>query len=173
MPKAKQKKIGIIFGSSTGNAENVAVLLQEHITGFHVEVEDAAHTTSDVVDQYDILIFGVSTWGIGDIQEDLAEFIETVDKDVLSQKTIALYGLGDQGTYQESFVDALGKLYHQLMAMNCKIIGKWPNEEYEFEQSEALIDDTFVGLVIDEDVQPHKTKERVKKWVKRLKKEIR
>ncbi|NBC81996.1 MAG: flavodoxin [Bacteroidetes bacterium] len=172
MPEAKQQKIGIIFGSSTGNSENVAILLQQSFTGFEIELWDAAHANPNIIEQYDMIIFGVSTWGIGDIQEDLTEFIDAVDVDELSRKTIALYGLGDQGTYRESFVDALGKIYHLLNKMNCRIIGKCSDEGYQFDQSEALVNGEFVGLVIDEDVQPGLTKERVKNWVEQLKNEL-
>jgi flavodoxin I len=48
------------------------------------------------------------------------------------------------------------------------IIGEWPNENYEFEKSKALIDGKFVGLVIDQDNQKDMTKERVAEWIEKI-----
>ena len=53
------------------------------------------------------------------------------------------------------------------------IIGHWPTEGYNFEDSRGLVDDDhFVGLGIDEDRQPELTKERVKKWCEQVYEEM-
>lgn len=53
------------------------------------------------------------------------------------------------------------------------IVGSWPTEGYSFEQSTAVDEDGhFVGLAIDEDRQPEKTDERIKKWCNQLREEM-
>lgn len=172
MTENASKDIGIFYGSSTGNTENVAVIIKDQLTEYNVDIHDTAHVSTDMVQPYKVLIFGVPTWGSSGIQEDLDEFLQPLKKKDLSGKKVALFGLGDQATYGDSFADALGILYHELAPLGCVFIGKWPDEGYDYKQSKAFKDGSFVGLVIDEDIQPEKTKERVQKWTEQLKKEI-
>ena len=62
----------------------------------------------------------------------------------------------------------MGKLYYLLKEKGCKIIGRWPIDGYDFSESEAVIDDYFVGLALDEDNEPDMTNGRVKTWVETL-----
>ncbi len=166
------KKIGIFYGSNSGNTEEVAQRIQQEIGEDKADVYDISRTPSDKMLEYDNLIFGLSTWGDGDYQDDWAGFVMACDKEDLSHKAIALFGLGDQENYPNSFVDALGKLYKRISTQECKMIGEWPMEGYDFKHSKAVKDNKFVGLVIDEDVQSDKTNERIKKWVSRIIKEF-
>ena len=71
-----------------------------------------------------------------------------------------------------AFVDALGELYDVVSEAGASVVGFWPNEGYEFNSSNALDGDDFVGLVIDQDNQSSLTPERVKTWVASLKSEF-
>jgi flavodoxin I len=159
------KPIGVFFGSSTGNCETIAVMIKKKLHNYYVEVHDILETEPSKISEYDNLIFGVSTWGVGEFQEDWKDFVEKIDHDFLKNKVIALYGLGDQDTYSESFCDGLGVLYERIKGMDCKIIGSWPIDGYDFESSKATVNGSFVGLAIDEDTQPELTQERVNKWL--------
>lgn len=163
--------IGVFYGSSTGNSENVAKLIQKHFEPVNVNIHDVSDVAVEKVHDYNMLIFGISTWGIGDLQDDFSDFLHQLSAQHLSGKKIALYGLGDQNTYTDSFVDALGKLF-DIVKTNNQVIGRWASHGYSFKQSEALRNNEFVGLVIDEDVQPALTQGRVSKWVKQLKSEL-
>ncbi|ACS93566.1 flavodoxin-1 [Teredinibacter turnerae T7901] len=91
-----------------------------------------------------------------------------------SGKTIALYGLGDQVGYPEWFLDALGYLYHKLNGQGAKIVGFWPADGYEFEQSKALLEDSqlFVGLALDEETEFDKSAERIATWCRQIRSEF-
>jgi flavodoxin I len=165
------KKIGIFYGSSTGNTEKIADLIKSAFgedVATTINVEDASFND---LDKFPYLIFGTSTWGIGDMQDDWEDFMEVVLKADLKGKKVALFGLGDQEIYTDSFADGIGKIYDKI-AKKTTIIGAWPNEGYLFDESEALKKGKFVGLIIDEDNQTKLTVERVTRWVEGLKKEF-
>ena len=104
--------------------------------------------------------------------ESWAEFVPELEAADLSGKKVALFGLGDQASYSDAFVDALGELYDIVSETGASVVGFWPNEGYEFNSSNALDGDDFVGLVIDQDNQSSLTPERVKSWVSALKSEF-
>jgi flavodoxin I len=162
-------KIGIFFGSSTGNTEFVTEKLQEILGSELADLINVDSATEKDIDKYDYLILATSTWGIGDMQDDMEDFAELLVKAELKKKKIALLGLGDQDTYPDSFVDGIGTLYTMLKDKTT-IVGEWPTKEYSFTDSDAVIGNKFVGLVIDQDNQPEFTEERLKKWAAQVKK---
>jgi len=164
--------IGIFYGSTTGNTEKVANLIlqafgEENADMYNVDITEL----SDVV-KYKYLIFGVSTWGVSDLQDDFEDFIEILDKVNFTGKKVALFGLGDQSTYTDSFVDAMGILYDRLKKKGVAITGFVSRAGYNFNSSMALIKDKLVGLAIDEEFESHLTGSRVTAWVGELKKEF-
>ena len=164
--------IGIFYGSTTGNTENVANLIlqafgEENADMYNVDITEL----SDVV-KYKYLIFGVSTWGVSDLQDDFEDFIEILDQVDFTGKKVALFGLGDQSTYTDSFVDAMGILYVRLKKKGVAITGFVSRAGYNFNSSMALIKDKLVGLAIDEEFESHLTGSRVTAWVGELKKEF-
>ena len=48
-------------------------------------------------------------------------------------------------------------------------MGKWPTEGYEFDESEALEGDKFLGLGIDNDNEEELTEDRLAGWVELIK----
>merc|ERR1719388_703564 len=46
-----------------------------------------------------------------------------------------------------------------------EIVGQWPTEGYEHEDSKSVRGDKFVGCAFDEDNQPDMSEERAKKWL--------
>jgi flavodoxin I len=164
-------KIGIFFGSSTGNTEMVTEKLQEILTPELADLLNVDSATDKDIDKYEFMVLATSTWGIGDMQDDMEDFAEILAKANLKKKKVALLGLGDQDTYPDSFVDGIGTLYNMLKDKTT-IVGKWPSKEYSFTDSDAAMDGKFVGLVIDQDNQPELTEERLKKWAAQIKKEF-
>ena len=90
----------------------------------------------------------------------------------LSGKKVAVFGLGDQEAYPDTFVDGLGILANKVKERGGQLVGSWPLEGYEFNASLAVESDRFVGLVIDVDNQDDLTEERVKTWVNQIKGEF-
>ena len=64
------KKIGIFYGSSTGNAELIADKIQALFGEELVDVHNIDSIEVKDVNSYKYLIFGTSTWGMGDLQDD-------------------------------------------------------------------------------------------------------
>lgn len=167
------KKIGIFYGSDTGNTEKIAKLIQKKIGKHICEIFDISNESISAVKLFDILIFGIPTWYYGELQCDWEDVLPNLKKIDLQKKTVALFGCGDQEDYTEYFCDAIGLLYNILKKKNMKFIGQWPIKNYYFESSKAQKNKThFYGLTIDEDRQPELTTARIQKWVESLKKEI-
>jgi flavodoxin I len=165
------KKIGIFYGSSTGQTELVAEKLQQLLGEENADLINVDVATIKDLEKYPYLIFGTPTWGIGEMQDDWDDFSEIVETTDLKGKKIALFGLGDQDTYPDSFADGVGMLYSKIKDKTL-IVGKWPKNGYVFYESEAYRDNSFVGLILDQENQASKTNERLEKWVEILKKEF-
>ena len=87
----------------------------------------------------------------------------------LKGKTIAIFGNGNQRDYPENFVDGIGILGKLVERLGAALIGETATDDYKFERSEAVRDNKFMGLAIDEDTQAKYTDERVKNWVNDIK----
>jgi flavodoxin I len=105
-------KTAIFYGSTEGNTENVAYKLKDLLGGVDVYNVDSA--SADDLQKYDNLIFGASTWEIGELQEDWETFIDVLDDVDFAGKTVAFFGTGDADGYPDTFVDALGIIYERI-----------------------------------------------------------
>lgn len=164
------KKIGIFYGSSTGNTEIVADKIKA-LFGKDAETINIDSASKEDLEKYDFLVLGTSTWGIGDMQDDWEDFIEILEDVNLDKKKVALFGLGDQVNYADSFVDGMGAI-HDAIYDRVDIVGAWPLDGYTFNESAAQKNGKFIGLAIDKENQQDLTDERLKEWVGILKKEF-
>jgi flavodoxin I len=164
-------KIGIFYGSSSGNTERVAKTIARKLGIDNNDIYDVAKANAGNLAQYDILLFGASTWGLGDLQDDWEGFIKTVGTADLSGKRIALFGCGDSQAYSDTFCNAVGTIYYAVKD-KAPIIGFTATEGYTFDESEAAVDGQFAGLLIDEDNESHLTEERIDRWVAQLQKAL-
>jgi len=168
-------KIGLFYGSTTCYTEIAAEKIQSKFTQDEIELFNLKETPLADCLHFDILIFGISTWDYGELQEDWESHWSEISALDLNGKIVALYGMGDQIGYTEWFQDALGMLHEQVIAQGGYVIGHWPNQNYEFSASKALIenDNYFVGLSLDEDNQYQLTDERIDTWCQQIKNEIK
>lgn len=166
--------IGLFFGSTTCYTEMAAEKIQAQLNSIFdaqvVSVFNIKDTALQQAEAFDILIFGISTWDFGELQEDWESSWEDVHKLNLAGKTVALFGLGDQFGYADWFQDALGMLHEALEPSGCRFIGFWPNQGYEFAESKGLTEDKsqFVGLSLDDENQFDQTDERINTWCLQL-----
>lgn len=163
--------IGIYYGSDTGSTESVAKELAKILNIAKEDLHDVDRAKADL-SNYDVLLFGTSTTGLGDLLDSWDSFLSKIDDSALSGKKVALFGCGDSVSYSDTFCDGVGKLYEAIKDKGCTIIGKVSPEGYSYDSSEALVDGQFVGLLIDEDNESDKTAERLSLWIGNLKKEI-
>ena len=160
----------IFFASSTGNSEEIANKISAALND--IQVFDLAGTKIEKINEYDKLILGSSTWGDGELNDDWEDAWSDFCKLDLSNKTIALFGLGDQESYSDEFCSAMGIIYEQIAKSGAKIIGFTSVDGYYHDSSKAQIDDKFVGLAIDEDNQSDLTDERINKWTNEIRENI-
>ncbi|WP_343191951.1 flavodoxin FldA [Buchnera aphidicola] len=167
------KKIGIFFGSDTGNTEKIAKLIHKFIGINLCKLYDIEYVTKKDLEVCDVLILGIPTWYYGELQCDWDNFLPIFKTIDFNNKIIALFGCGDQSDYTEYFCDAIGIIYNIVKSKGAKIIGQWPIKGYTFESSKAVKNsEFFYGLVIDEDRQPEKSEKRTKIWVNQIKNEL-
>jgi len=168
------KKIGLFYGSDEGNTANVAELIALHLSEELVDIIDLAHASAEDFSQYDRIILGAPTWFFGQMQSDWEDFWEEFQAIDFNGKTVALFGLGDQVTYADFFLDAMGIIYQAVTAAQGHVIGYWPDHDYDFQSSKALLADEghFVGLAIDEHNQEDLTQERIALWSQQLSEEF-
>lgn len=170
-------KIGIFFGTDTGSTRLVAKKIYS-LLGSEVadKPKNINRTQVSELLEYDALILGTPSYGIGDLpglavgcqEANWAEFVPYLDGVDLSGKRVALFGLGHQERYASRFASSLIQLYRVFDSYGAEIIGRWDTNGYEFEHSDAIIDNQFVGLVLDQRGQPHLTDERLKIWLSQV-----
>lgn len=161
------EKIGLFYGSSTGAGENAAQLIKQIIEDSGVAEVELAIVSADtlkVMENYQYLIFGCSTWNIGELQDDWDVKYAELDTVDFTGRKVALFGNGDQYGYSNSFVDAIGIIGKKVAARGAEIVGFWPAEEFEYEFSVGDFEGVFMGLPLDDDNQPEKTPQRVVNW---------
>ncbi|CAG18988.1 flavodoxin FldB [Photobacterium profundum] len=164
-------KIGLFYGSTTCYTEMAAEKIRECIGDELVELHNIKETPISEMNNFDMLIMGISTWDFGELQEDWEAVWEQLDGLTLTGKTVAFFGMGDQEGYTEWFLDAMGMLHDKLLPTGINVVGYWPNNEsYQFEASKALTEDEefFVGLALDEDSQFEMSDERITQWCEQI-----
>jgi len=163
-------KIGLFYGSTTCYTEIAAEKIQQTIGIELVEIHNIKDTPLSDCLNYDFIVLGISTWDYGELQEDWESIWLDINELNLSDKTIALYGMGDQIGYTDWFQDALGMLHEQVTAQGATVIGYWPNRGYEFAASKALTTDKaqFLGLSLDEDNQYDLSEDRIDQWCEQI-----
>lgn len=166
-------KIGIFFGSDTGNTRRVAKSIHKKLGADADAPVNVNKASVDDLLKYDALILGTPTLGDGELPgltsggsaESWEEFLPQLKGADMSGKVVALFGLGDQEGYGHEFVDALIFIYEQVVENGATVVGAWPTDGYNFEASKAIVDGDFVGLVIDHDNQSDLTDERIDAWL--------
>ena len=167
-------KIGVFFGTDTGNTRRVAKDITTAL-GVTKPVNVRTATVADML-AYDILILGTPTYGegllpglsSGNATESWEEFLPTLVGQDFSGKKVAIYGLGNQKSYPTEFVDAMFYLYEPFKHCGATIIGAWATEGYNFQASKAVVDGCFVGLALDQENQKDLTPDRLDAWLKIL-----
>lgn len=161
-------KIGLFYGTDTGNTEDAAQRIKsilEDIEPGILELHDMARSTPADLAQYDYLILGIPTANIGQLQTDWDLFWPHLDEMDFSGKKVALFGLGDQYAYANTFMDALGMLAYKIQERGGELVGAWPADGYNYVGSVALDGDHFLGLALDQENQADLTQSRLETWL--------
>jgi len=115
-------KVSIIYGSTTGNTERVASLIQDQLTDHDVnlvnvsDVKDADYTDADLV------LLGSSTWGYGELQDDFAVHFDTMSDTQLGGKKVAVFGCGDSVGFGDVFCEAVNMITEKAESCGASIV---------------------------------------------------
>jgi len=164
------KNIAIFYASTLGNTKKIATHISKSLDG--IKEYDLKVTGCEYMQDYENIILGVSTWEDGKLQDDWEKVWNEFSKIDFKGKKVAIFGLGDQKKYKNNFLDAMGRLYTQLIKANAEVIGFTSTLGYEFKNSEAVIKNSFVGLAIDIENDKEYLK-KIETWVETLKKEFK
>lgn len=171
-PSLKPARVGLFYGTSTGNTEEVANLIKAELGDTIDYVKNITQVVPQDLTVCEMLILGVPTWHIGEMQDDWAVVLPEFDKLNFNGKKLAVFGLGDGKGYPDTYVDAMQELVEKFEKTGAKLVGLWPTEGYEFQKSKAIRDGKFMGLVIDVENQDNLTEGRVKTWCAQIRKEL-
>lgn len=152
----------LVYGSSTGTCESIAQTIASKLG---VEATNVSDLTADAVAGAENLILGTSTWGAGELQDDWYDGLDILKDADLSGKTIALFGCGDSESYCDTFCGAIGEIYNALQDKGATFVGAVDASDYNYDDSEAVVDGKFVGLALDDVNESDKTEERIDAWV--------
>lgn len=159
--------IGIFYGSNSGNTEAVANKIAQKLGIPSANVHNVASANAEELSKYDCLLFGSSTWGFGDLQDDWEAFIKRAKAVNLAGKKVALFGCGDSYSYDSTFCNALGIIRDELAQTGCSFIGEVNPADLGYSSigSEVCKDGRMVGLAIDEDNEIDRTDIRIEAWI--------
>ncbi len=168
--------VGIYFATTTGKTEDVAERLHGYL--------NKANPPKDLADLSDLseflsldgIICGIPTWNTGADCERSGtawdDMLEEIGSMNLSEKKVAIFGLGDSSTYTENFCDAMEELHSFFQKSGAKMVGYVRKDSYTYEESKSVIGDCFCGLPLDEDSESDLTSDRLQNWAEELKHEI-
>ena len=164
------KKYGIYYGSMTGTTADVAARIAKALGVADADVHNVADTAPSTLGDHEVLIFGTSTWGDGEVESDWYDFLDGAEVMDLKGKKIAFFGCGDE-SMSTTFCNGVGELYKRMKGSGADPIGAYNVIPYKFDNSDAIIDGVCVGLLLDEVNHPELTDERIKAWTELIKHE--
>jgi flavodoxin I len=119
------KKVLIIYGSTTGNTEDMAGMVKAEIeqSDFEAEVKDVIQAAvADLTADHDLLLLGCPAYGDDEIelQEDFADFYEQLNGIQLNGKAFAVFAPGDSS--YEHFCGSVDMLEEKMAALGGKLV---------------------------------------------------
>lgn len=165
------KKIGVFYGTTSGTTTGIVDEVEFYLRKDDYEVYNVADGISQL-SSFENLILITPTYGVGELQadwENVADELKNID---FSGKVVGLIGLGNQYAFGESFVGGIKILYDIIIKNGGKVVGFTSTEGYHYEESEAVINNEFVGLAIDEGNQGDYTPEKIQNWLTKIKPEF-
>ena len=93
-------KTAIIYGTTTGNTEEVAKKVAAYI---EADIFDICLLSPKEVEEYELIILAAPTWGSGELSMEWESDIKKIEKINFSNKMIAYIGVGDGVSYSDTF----------------------------------------------------------------------
>lgn len=175
-PSLWEMKIGIVFGSITGNTEEIAGLIKDNFGDDAEDPIDVGDVTPAMLAEYEAIMIGAPTWNTGEEEQRSStgwdDFLyDELPSADLSGKPVAVFGVGDGVGYGDNFCDAIEELHDCFAKQGAKMIGYTDTSTVEFAESKSVRDGKFLGIAIDMTNEPEKAEARVEGWCAQLKSE--
>ena len=159
----------IVYGSSTGTCEDIAQRIAVRLGVDKNHVIDVNSLTPDIISASDNLIFGTSTWGEGEIQEDWYDGLKIIRGCDFTDKIVAIFGCGDSVSFSDTFCSGMAQLWKEIENKGVHMVGQVSTTGYTFDDSEAVVDGKFVGLALDNVNESDQTDKRIENWAEQIK----
>ncbi|MYM64831.1 flavodoxin [Pseudomaricurvus sp. HS19] len=168
------EKIGLFYGTETGSTRVIARKIYHQLGDALVAKPlNVNRITPAEFLRYDAYILGAPSYGEGAIpghsagclERNWQEFLAQLGNANLYGKRIAMFGLGSQERYPDNFASSLMPLHQSFAGFGAEMVGEWPTAGYHFNHSAAVVDDHFVGLVLDQRAQGAQSGERLTTWL--------
>lgn len=163
------KTVGIFYGTTGGKTKEVVDILASQLGD--AKVFDVADGLAEI-DNFDNLILVSPTYGMGELQDDWAGVIDELAEVKMDGKVVALIGLGDAALFGANYVESMMHLYDAVEPNGAKIVGLVPTDEYDYEDSLAVVEDKFMGLPIDASYDEDEISSKLESWLERVKEEL-
>ncbi|MCQ3930804.1 MAG: flavodoxin [Chloroflexi bacterium] len=163
--------IGLFYGTNNGATESAAEEIKaefEKIWSGMVNLHKVGQVDITTMMDYDNLILGVPTYNIGELQDDWYFIYDKLDALALTGCRVAIFGLGDQYGYPDTFQDGIGILGEKIRLIGGELVGFTATAGFEFSNSRGVENGQFMGLALDNDNQPDLTTARIQAWVQQL-----
>ena len=165
--EAGATRVTVVYGSTSGRTEELAERIAARLSarlGASVPVRDVAVADLACLVEPELVILGVPTWNVGELQADWDAVLDDVARLDLHGAHVALFGAGDATCYPDTFGDALGIVAETVEAAGAKVVGHVPVDGYVFKASRAVRDGRLVGLLVDDSDDEDAVRERIERW---------
>lgn len=165
-------KTGIFYGSTMGTTETLAEQIANSLDISSSDIHNVSEVSISKVGEYDSLLLGSSTWGLGELQDDWYDFLDKLKEENLNGKKIGLFGCGDADSYEDTFCDAMAIIYDAIKNSGCEFIGAYEPIDYSTTDLAINKDGKFIGLAIDDTNQDELTEPRLEIWSAIIKEQL-
>ena len=109
-------KSALIYGTCTGKTEVIADKILAAFDGvLELEKVDVGDISPADITKWDFLICGIPTWDVGQLEYCWQDIYDEMDDLDCSRLKVAMFGLGDQFSYEDTYQDAMGILYKKFI----------------------------------------------------------
>ncbi len=119
-------KVGLLFGTETGNAELLCDDIEEELgSDFECEIADLGDIAPDDLTADRFYIIVTSTYGNGDLPTNATDFFDALDEQRpdLTGIRFAIFGLGDQ-VFDQTFNQGSERLKDLLVECKATMVGE-------------------------------------------------
>lgn len=140
------RKVSIIYGSTTGNTERVAEMIKDQLTADEVKLIQVSQAKAEDVQEADLVLYGSSTWGYGDLQDDFEPYFNTMDAALLGDKEVAVFGCGDSIGFGDVFCEAVNLISEKATSCGAKLVADGLKVDGDVDNNIDAINDFAKGL---------------------------